>query len=58
MPEDSQYNLLRELKHEYVPRGHAVFHKGDTGKNFYLILKGSVYIMAPPEKKEEDEEEE
>lgn len=37
--------LHYKLKYEYVPRRRVVFNLGEIGKKFYIILKGSVYIL-------------
>ena len=38
-------NLHLKLKYEFVPRRKTVFNLGETGKKFYIILKGAVYIL-------------
>lgn len=37
--------LYYKLKYEYVPKRRVVFNLGEIGKKFYIILKGSVYIL-------------
>lgn len=37
--------LHYKLKYEFVPKRRVVFNLGEMGKKFYIILKGSVYIL-------------
>ena len=60
--------LFRELKYEFVEKRRPVFNLGDMGRNFYIIIQGTVSILLkkkgleenPDEKfvKKENEEEE
>lgn len=38
-------NLHLKLKYEFVPKRKTVFNLGETGKKFYIILKGAVFIL-------------
>jgi CRP-like cAMP-binding protein len=33
-----------ELKHEFIPKGGAVFRYGEHGDKFYIVLKGEVAV--------------
>ncbi len=37
--------LYKELKHEFFTKKSRVFEIGDPGSKFYIILKGSVYVL-------------
>ena len=50
-------SLHCKMKYEYVPRRRAVFNLGETGKKFYIILKGAVYILLKKEGLEPSAEE-
>ena len=39
--------LLRQLKLKTLKRGKTLFFAGDLPDNFYIILKGSVFILIP-----------
>jgi len=43
---------MRYLKYEIFHPGKAIFHIGDKGDKFYIILKGAVDVFVP--RKEED----
>ena len=43
--EDLILKLYKELKHEYFTRRSKIFKIGDLGNKFYIILKGSVYVL-------------
>ncbi|KAL4466825.1 hypothetical protein ABPG74_010422 [Tetrahymena malaccensis] len=54
IPQKQMFNLYRELLHyEYQPR-QIVFNQGEIGREFYIILKGSVYIIGNEDKKQQD----
>ena len=38
--------LVQDMSYEFQPRRKPLFHIGDSGTKFYLILKGSVYVLA------------
>ena len=38
---------LESLSYEFIPKETAIFHMGDKGDKFYIILKGSVSICVP-----------
>ncbi|KAL4510004.1 hypothetical protein ABPG72_010197 [Tetrahymena utriculariae] len=55
IPQKQMFNLYRELLHyEYQPR-QVVFNQGEIGREFYIILKGSVYIIGNEDKKQQDD---
>jgi len=37
--------LFRELKYEFMEKRRPVFNIGDMGRNFYIIIQGSVSIL-------------
>lgn len=37
-------NLYKELSYMEVPARRTLFRFGDIGKNFYIILRGSVWV--------------
>lgn len=37
--------LFRELKYEFVEKRRPVFNLGDMGRNFYIIIQGTVSIL-------------
>ena len=37
--------LYKELKHEFFKKRSKVFEIGDPGSKFYIILKGSIYVL-------------
>jgi CRP-like cAMP-binding protein len=39
------------LQYEYFKAGEIVFHYGENGTKFYIIIKGKVAIMIPDPKK-------
>ncbi|CAD8096202.1 unnamed protein product [Paramecium sonneborni] len=43
--EDEMLNLFRELQYIEVPARRTLFRLGDIGKNFYIILSGSVWVL-------------
>jgi len=47
MPHETSLNLLRSFRFQKQERGHEVFKYGETGKLFYIILKGAVDILTP-----------
>lgn len=40
------------MEYEFFPKGSAIFHFGDIGRKFYLILRGSVDIYIPKSQEE------
>jgi len=36
--------LYKELSFTQLPARRTLFHLGDIGKNFYIILSGSVWV--------------
>lgn len=47
---------LESLSYEFMPKETAIFHLGDKGDKFYIILKGSVSICVPVQQAKIDEE--
>ncbi|CAD8191302.1 unnamed protein product [Paramecium pentaurelia] len=43
--QDEMLNLFRELQYIEVPARRTLFRLGDIGKNFYIILSGSVWVL-------------
>ncbi len=39
--------FLSELRSESFEDLHTVFHYGDRGRKFYIVLEGEVYIIVP-----------
>ena len=37
--------VCSELRYEYHPANEFVFHQGDYGDKFYVILKGEVQVL-------------
>lgn len=44
------FSLLRELRHALYPSRKVVFHQGEIGREFYIILSGSVYVIGNEDK--------
>lgn len=44
------------LEYEFVKKGDAVFHYGETGDKFYVIITGSAQVFLPKSEKEVAEE--
>ncbi|CAD8190409.1 unnamed protein product [Paramecium pentaurelia] len=42
---DEMLNLYRELQYINLPARRTLFRCGDIGKNFYIILRGSVWVL-------------
>lgn len=42
---DEMLNLYRELQYINLPVRRTLFRCGDIGKNFYIILRGSVWVI-------------
>lgn len=42
---DEMLNLYRELQYINLPAHRTLFRCGDIGKNFYIILRGSVWVI-------------
>jgi len=42
---DEMLNLYRELQYINLPARRTLFRCGDIGKNFYIILRGSVWVI-------------
>ena len=40
-------NLCRYIEYEFIPVGHDVFHYGEIGDKFYMLLRGRVGIIVP-----------
>lgn len=45
LPEEALMKLHREIRLEYFPQNNVVFHFGDLARKFYIILRGSVYVL-------------
>ncbi|KAM3143111.1 Cyclic nucleotide-binding domain-containing protein 2 [Paramecium bursaria] len=43
--QDELCQLYKELTYTRLPARRTVFHYGDIGKNFYIILRGSVWVL-------------
>lgn len=41
--------LLKEIKHQFFKKHEEVITYGDLGNCYYIILKGSCFVMAPDE---------
>ena len=41
------YKLLRHLKIKILKKGRTLFFAGDLPDNFYIILRGSVFVLLP-----------
>ena len=41
----AQHSALRYLRYEACPAGHELFHSGQAGDKFYVIVRGEVKIM-------------
>ena len=41
----AQHSALRYLRYEACPAGHELFHSGEAGDKFYVIVRGEVKIM-------------
>ncbi|CEL95419.1 unnamed protein product [Vitrella brassicaformis CCMP3155] len=46
LPNSALIELAREVRWEYAPEGKTLFHQGDVGNEFYLLLKGMVGIYS------------
>lgn len=44
MSEKDWIEILKRVKYECFEPGESVFHQGDYGDKFYLILKGNVQV--------------
>ncbi|CAD8106659.1 unnamed protein product [Paramecium sonneborni] len=42
---DEMLNLYKELQYINLPARRTLFRCGDIGKNFYIILRGSVWVL-------------
>jgi CRP-like cAMP-binding protein len=42
--EDEMLNLYRELQYINLPAKRTLFRSGAIGRNFYVILRGSVWV--------------
>lgn len=58
IPLNQMYNLFKELNYSIFPTRKVVFHQGEIGKEFYIILKGSVFIIGNEDQKKADKNEE
>lgn len=45
IPEDLILKLYKELSHTFCLKRDKIFQIGDIGNKFYIILKGSVYVL-------------
>lgn len=45
LPEETIMKLHREIRLEYYTSSSVVFHLGDMARKFYIILRGSVYVL-------------
>lgn len=43
--EQTIFDLIQEITYEYYPKRKTVFEIGDFGSKFFLILKGSAYVL-------------
>ena len=48
---ESYHELFREFRFESHSKDVVLFNYGETGKKFYVILSGSVYVFVPKVKK-------
>ena len=44
--EKTVFDLLKELSYEFQQKRKTLFEIGDAGSKFYIMLKGSVYVLA------------
>lgn len=54
---DCYNRLYRELKHESIETRRTVFNLGDMGRNFYIIIQGTVSILLKKQGLEENPDE-
>ena len=47
IPPAQIYHLIKEFKYEFKERGYVVFHFDELGINYYILLKGSLYLLLP-----------
>jgi hypothetical protein len=47
--EDYRY-ICEHIKFQYCNIGDYVFHKGDFGNEFFIIIKGKVSVLVPKRK--------
>lgn len=47
---ESYREFFKELRYESHRKGTVLFNFGEIGKKFYLVLKGSVYVLVPKAK--------
>ena len=40
-------HLIKEFKYEFKERGDVVFQYGEFGANYYILLKGSLFLLLP-----------
>lgn len=45
-------NLYKELRYVTCPTRTIIFNQGEIGKEFYIILKGVVFIIGNEDKKD------
>ena len=46
VPTEVRYQCCQHLSYEFVPCGKYVFHEGDEGSKFYIILSGSCSVVS------------
>ena len=46
-PYDQVLDLISKLKYEFKPAGDFIFHHGDEGIGYYIILEGDVSVRVP-----------
>jgi CRP-like cAMP-binding protein len=51
MPKDEYNELLQNIKLIKYGQLKMIFREGDFADNFYVILSGSVFVLAPMTKK-------
>lgn len=42
---DTKMEVMRELTFKFYKKGDFVFHAGDLGRHFFMLLKGSVFVL-------------
>jgi len=49
-------SVYESLNHEHFHRNQAIFHQGERGSKFYIILKGKVDVYIPKSREEVEKE--
>jgi len=46
--------ICKRLKHQHFSTNDEVFHYGDYGDKFYIVLVGEVSVLVPPKRKKKE----